>query len=1482
MTACRTLPLFRTLPAAAAGRVWPVLFWLAVAGVGPAGGPSATPVAGQPTESEATAASPGGDSAETGGGDTGAVRWLAGFARVDVTPKEPVRMAGYGNRDRPSEGVDHPLHVRCLAIRDAAPAAHAGDDNGDADGENENGETLVLLSAETIGLPGSMTRKLAATLKERHGLSREQVVFCSTHTHTGPDLVSELSNIFSTPMSDAEVAAGERYRAQLHEGILRAVELAMQDIAPASLAYQVGESTFAANRRVLTDGIWSGFGVQPDGPVDHTVPVLRIAGPDGAIRGIVFNYACHCTTLGGDHYRIGGDWAGYAATRLESQYPHAVALSTIGCGADANPNPRGQLEMAVEHGEALANEVQRVVDGEMRPIGESPDPRFDYAALSFELPTREELRERLEGGSQDDGRAQTRRHAQQLLDTYEAEGRLPATYPVPIQAWKFGDELTMVFLGGEVVVDYALRLKRVLGDDELWVTAYANDVLGYIASERMRQEKGYEYYYSGVYYGLPGPWTSGTEDLLVQRVESLVRGGGRSKPLPPDAALRSLRVPDGYRIELVASEPVVMDPINIAFGEDGRLWVVEMGDYPEGQNQGRVKVLSDTDGDGVFDEAEVFLDGLSFPTGVHPWRDGVLVSAAPDIVFARDTDGDGRADQTETLYTGFREGNPQHRVNGFTYGLDHSLHLASGGRLGEISSVRTGETIRGSGQDVKLWPDSGRLAATSGRTQCVRSRDDWGRWFGNNNSRPMYHFPIDDAYLSRNAAVAYSHNTHSLFTPAVAPRVYPVTPTTERFNDLFAANRFTSACSSIVARSPSFRVGDHESVFVCEPVHNLVHRSVLIPDGATFRAERVAAEGRSEFLASEDPWFRPVRAAVGTDGALWVVDMYREVIEHPEWIPHAWQQQLDLRAGENRGRIYRICRDDGGPRDTGTTGASMSCTTTVADLAGVTTEELVGMLRSPIGPLRDMAQRVLLHRNDSGLAEMLRALASDAENPAARAHALTMLDRLGRLDRDVLLELLREDHAGLLSVTIRLAESRIGNDPGLVERVSRWGDHPDATVAVAAAVALGESSLPAAGEGLARIASRDDLDDWLATAVSSSATEHAPAVAIALLDRAEQTEAPLSAAAMRLLAECLATVEDAGSEPIRSRMRRRVASVLGNEQVSTERRLRLASGIAAAFRGGRSLVDTAGGGFEPLRESAWRVAEDANRPVATRCEALTLIRVVSPLEPLEREMLWGLLTAESPVEVQRQAIDCLFHRPDPGMVDVLAERWGSLTRSVRDHGLARVLSHRSLTERLLDLLESGEMRVRDLPPAARQQLMQGGTQGMKARAARLINERGESRRAGPVRRYLDAFGPSVAPKGETRQDGKRLFEKHCGVCHVGDESRQAVGPSLDNLTDRSDRALVEAVLDPNRAVEPKYENYLVLSDDDRIYAGVIESEVAESLTVAQADGRRVAIPRSRIVSIKATGVSFMPEGMEDAISAPELEAIIRYLQAESR
>lgn len=1374
-----------------------------------------------------------------------ATTWQAGFAKVDVTPKEAVRMSGYGNRDHPSEGVDTPLYVRAICLRSTT--------------EDAEDRALVLVSVDNIGLSGDTTRALASQIESKHAIARPQIVFCSTHTHSGPDLAGQLSNIFSTPLSQQESDAAKRYAAQLNDGILRAVALAIEDLKPSVLGYGVGTARFAANRRVLTDGKWTGFGIQADGPVDHSVPVLTVSSPDGTIRGLVFNYACHCTTVGGDYYRINADWAGYAATQLEMTFPDAVALCTIGCGADANPNPRGTVEMAQMHGQVLADEVTRVTKGNLSAIDSSVEAHFDYAALSFDLPTREELEERLA-----DSRPQTRRHAEKMIKVLEEKGRLPATYPVPIQSWKFGDQLTMIFLGGEVVVDYALRLKRVFDDPNLWVSAYSNDVLGYVASERMRAEGGYEVDRSGIYYSLPGPWASGSEDLLISRVENLVNHNGRPGPQDADLSRQSIHVPDSYRVELVASEPLVKDPVNIAFGDDGRLWVVEMGDYPEGEHGGNVKFLTDTDGDGRYDDATVFLAGLPFPTGVQPWKDGVLVSAAPDILYARDTTGDGRADNVKTIYTGFRLANPQHRINGFTYGLDHSLHLAAGDNLADITSVKTGESINASGHDVQIWPDSGRIAVTSGRTQFVRSRDGFGRWFGNNNSLPMYHFPIDDRYFKRNPAVSFASNTQQLFTPAVAPPVFPLTSAAERFNDLFAANRFTSACSSIVSQSPYFNDGADECVFVCEPVHNLVHRAILSPDGASFRATRFPSETESEFLASTDPWFRPVRALIGPDGMLYIVDMYREVIEHPEWIPEAWQQRLNVRAGEEYGRIYRIRPVDVEP----------SLPTALNDLPS---PALVELLRSPVGPLRDQAQRILLHRDSAQVDAELVDMVRHDKSPFARVHALSILDAADALDAKVLFDVLSDQHPGVLIVAIRACERRLDENPMLLQRLAELTEHTDASVALQLALAFGQSQSQVAASALSELALRDDLDRWISDAIASSARYHAQRIANAILEHLVDHPEALTDVRVNLLQQVLATSKREGTA-----IETLVADRLSAPELAVDTRLRLAECFVAAARQSRSDLAALDDVLRPLQNQAETIANDTKQSESTRCRAVSLISLNAGSTDDVPEFLLSLLNPATPVSVQCEAIDGLVGLHDTANLDAILQQWPSFSIALRNHFISQLLANRRATEFLLSALQTEKIRVNEISLAAREQLVKSGSRSMRVQAERLLRSGGSKERGEIVRDALANFAARKADSDalvkEELEVGRTLFEKHCGVCHSPDPSGVAIGASLNNLTNRSDEALLVAILDPNRAVEPKFQSYLIQTDEGRTLAGVIESEVADSMTIAHADGKRTTIGRDQIERIKSTGSSLMPEGFETTLTTKELQAIVRYLQ----
>ncbi|MGH7201744.1 MAG: neutral/alkaline non-lysosomal ceramidase N-terminal domain-containing protein, partial [Planctomycetaceae bacterium] len=328
-----------------------------------------------------------------------------GFAKADVTPERPLRLSGYGNRVEPFTGIDERLWARAMVLRS---------DGGDH----------VLVAVDSIGVPGTFTKDVLERLHKRFGIERERFVICCTHSHTAPHVAAGLMNLFATPLTEEQKQATEEYSARLADQIVNAVAAAVADLKPGRMSVGHGKVGFAANRRVVKDSRWSGFGVNPKAPVDHSVPVLKITDLDGKLRGIVFNYACHCTTLTGAHNRVNGDWAGYAAMNLEEKHPGTVALCTIGCGADANPEPRGELEMAQAHGRALSLEVEAVLKGDMMEITAPPVASFGFAGLPIERPSLDELRGRL-----DDKSPQARRHAQNMLDLHEKMGRLPETYP---------------------------------------------------------------------------------------------------------------------------------------------------------------------------------------------------------------------------------------------------------------------------------------------------------------------------------------------------------------------------------------------------------------------------------------------------------------------------------------------------------------------------------------------------------------------------------------------------------------------------------------------------------------------------------------------------------------------------------------------------------------------------------------------------------------------------------------------------------------------------------------------------------------------------------------------------------------------------------------------------------------------------------------------------------------------------------------------
>ena len=429
-----------------------------------------------------------------------AADYQAGIGRILITPDKPIYMSGYASRDHPSEGVIHDLWAKALAI------------------EDHKGNRVVIVTTDLVGLPRSISDIVAARVEKVYGIDRAQLVLNSSHTHTGPLIRHNLEVMFELGPEDSQVVAD--YAAALTEKLVMVVGAALKDLAPANLWFGNGRATFAINRRENTPkGVI--IGENPAGPGDPDVPVLKVTAPDGKLRAVLFGYACHNTTLTGQFYRISGDYAGFAQIAIEEANPGATAMFIMLCGGDQNPHPRSTLELARQHGAALAAEVNRALGGKLTRVRGTTRAAFQITELGFAPQSREGFEARLQ-----ETNVYRVRHAKAMIRLYD-DGNPIRRYPYPVQAIQFGKDLTFVALGGEVVVDYDLRIKREYGSKGIIVAGYSNDVMSYIPSLRVLKEGGYEADESMIYYGLPGPYDEQVEDHIMTTVGQVMKRVGR-------------------------------------------------------------------------------------------------------------------------------------------------------------------------------------------------------------------------------------------------------------------------------------------------------------------------------------------------------------------------------------------------------------------------------------------------------------------------------------------------------------------------------------------------------------------------------------------------------------------------------------------------------------------------------------------------------------------------------------------------------------------------------------------------------------------------------------------------------------------------------------------------------------------------------------------------------------------------------------------
>ena len=1304
-----------------------------------------------------------------------------GVAKADITPEYAVRMQGYAVRKTEATNAAQKIWAKALAIGDKEPA--------------------IFLTVDNCGIQAAMVDELARRLA-KDGVKRERIALCSSHTHSAPAVAGFAPNLFVQDLPAEEQGRIDRYTKDLTDKLEQLARNALKDRRPGQLGWSEGEVKFAKNRR------------SQGGPVDHTLSVLRATDAQGKLRAVVANYACHCTTLGGEFNQFHGDWAGYAQEYLERNHPGAVGLISIGCGADANPNPRGQVAHAQQHGEELATEVKNLLGRTFTPLKPVIECRTKEIALPFQKHfTREQWEERAKRGGI------VGYHAKKNLGRLDRGESLPTSLPYRVSTWNFGDALAMVFLPGEVVVDYAVRLKKDFDASRLWITAYANDVPCYIPSKRILEEGGYEAEDSLWYYDRPARLAPESEDLIIKTVHEILpkpfvadpKKAEFPPPKAPAEALAAFRTKADLEIELVASEPAIVDPVAIDWSADGRLWVVEMHDYPMGMDGnykpgGRVKVLSDRDGDGKYEHSVLFLDGLPFPTGIMAWNRGALVCAAPDIIYAEDTNGDGRADVVRTNLTGFATHNYQARVNGLTWGLDGWVYGASGLFGGKIKSLLTGKEVDLGGRDFRIKPDTGEIEPVAGLSQQSRVRDDWGNWFGCDNSTLLWHFPLAERYVKRNPHVAAPEPRVYPVKGADPNRLYPASRALERFNDPGHVNRTTSACGLEIYRDELLGPSYSGNAFVCEPVHNLVHRLVLEPDGATFAARRAPEEQRSEFLASTDNWFRPVQVRTGPDGALWIVDMYRFVIEHPRWIPTNRLATLDVRAGADKGRIYRIYPRDNKPRQ-------------IRDITRASTSQLVAALDQSNGVVRDLVQRELLLRKNVS-SEKVAAIAIKGRHAAARGQALWVLKQFGK-----------SDSAALADADTRVQRQAVQLCKNWEQLQPLASQHDlDPGVAFDLALVAGDHRDKRANQCLTKLIESDRKDKWLKAAIVSSAVPH--------------------------IAELVREVCDNENADID----------LAGKLITTAVRLKDSTAIEAVLRAALPAEDAADRSFQFLR-----ALFDADGAIAERTEfapvfaharraaeqgspaAITLLGRTRDSVGKDIVLLVTLANEHS------AAVDRLRGMREPLVAKHIIGNWPTFSPAVR--------------QKLIDLLITREEWARELRAALDRRVVSTAEIPLPARKRLGIAEAKSDVRADVLARYK-----SVRELTPATARGQTLFANNCASCHAFRGLGHAVGPNLAEFAGKSAEDFVAAILDPNAVIEPKFAAYEVETKDGRSLHGVIKNETATSLSVAQASGLEEKVLRSEIRELRASTLSLMPEGLEQAIGPQDMADLIAWLK----
>jgi putative membrane-bound dehydrogenase-like protein len=957
------------------------------------------------------------------------------------------------------------------------------------------------------------------------------------------------------------------------------------------------------------------------------------------------------------------------------------------------------------------------------------------------------------------------------------------------------------------------------------------------------------------------------------------------KPIPakPMAeVLRSFETVDGFQMQPVATEPLVVDPISAAFDENGNLYVTEMRDYPYFPGEGRkptgtVRLLRDTNGDGVFDESHVFAEGLLWAGGVVPWKGGVFVAATPDIWYLKDTDGDFKADVRVKVFTGFGTANQQAMVNNLQFGLDHLIYGATGSNGGTVRRGDQPESagIPTAGRDFRFHPVSRAFELTTGTIQFGTSFDDWGNRFLCNQATVAFHAVLPQHYFKRNPFAS----SPSAVIPIVATPtpVFRSSPP-ERWREIRSGRRITTGASSkmygvsqevidgtagtTVYRGAAYPEKYRGNLFAGEAQHNLIHRRVLEPDGVTFKSRR-ADEG-TEFVRSSDNWFRPVNFVNAPDGTLYVLDMSREIIESIH-IPLDVVKHLDLASGRDKGRIYRIAPPGftyPGP----------------PNLGKADTGQLVAALENPNGWWRDTAHRLIFERQDQAAIAPLRKLLAESSLPQARLHALWSLHGLGALMPDDVVRALLDAHPSVQEHAIALAEPFLETHEGIRDQVAAFAESPQPRLRLQAAFSLGESRHPTAIAALSKLARSGAGDQWLRAAVLSSVSETAlPLFADLIGDAAFRQEATAPATLIPI-ASMIGARNRAGEAAQALDLIARHDPLPAVPGFNGQVLLALGEGLQ---RGGNPLPAAglsahAAAWLTARLRASGETAHDAKAASARRLESIKLLSFAAT--PPARDALVRLMDVRQPDEIQSAAIRALAAAPAPEVGGILLAAWPRYSPVVRGTVIEVLLSRDDLTRQFFEAASQGSASVAQVDATRRSLLLKHRDPSIRALAGKLFGGDASGDRA----KVIAAYAKAMQNLSGDAVRGAQVFSQSCMACHQLGKIGQPVGPDLSALPSFETGVLLVHILDPNRYVPPNFETYLITDTSGGTHVGMIAEQSATDIRLRLPTGATETLLRGNIATMNSTGLSLMPVGLEAAIPPQQMADLFAHLRASAK